>query len=748
VLQYLAKLVKTNEPDLLKIHAELPSIGPAESVVVDGLVSELRDLNERLKNVKATAQSEGDRYRASKTDYKSGTALDRLRQQKTQIKVIEDVNMYNQTKRAERTPMEKFVVYAEKRTMEALARTDEVQELFKGVLIYFGEDPAMTSVDFFGTLNKFVGALDGAYEVVKRLEAQKAAEEKKAAAQRAREAARRAQAQNKVVDEPNDNLANATVKGKLDLSGQRKQYADPFAGPENADQEKTEPKSNMLLLQRKQFADPFVGPEEHSIATHENETTPCSVNDPKASPINTKSINDHTSLGAKESPPKNQSMRFFPATSPGNKGATEKTSSRTQRYNDKTSSNARSDKAQTESTEVANNPDPRAALMAMLSKRNLPPPEEIPLPSSVKDTNEANVEEEEVNAQQDPRAALMAMLSKRNLPPPEETPLPSSVKDADEANVEEEEVNAQQDPRAALMAMIAKRSAPPTGDSASPPKGNVKADDEKKQDAQLDPVAALAVNDPSPEESLSTVLIEDNGSQEVESGDGVKKHELQPDPTPNAPSSSPSLHPPEEPAKPVSTEDKRLVDEVVDDVKKQDAQPMLSNSHTLGEKSKSDLGQPKCSPKDEGFSTDDALHRHAVLNPNHEPTSLCSLPDFLDVPSFETTPSTKESSVIQIEPLSITDEKRSIDKASSAASPSNIALMAAAAAKRKSASKGSSTPSSNEKRRSKAKFPVQGSTAPMGIAAMAAAAARQKILLKEAIEECDLSDLEYTNLKS
>lgn len=161
VLQYLAKLVKINEPDLLKVHAELPNIGPAESVVVDGLISELKDLNGRLKTVKETAHAEGERYRESKIEYKTGTALDRLRQQKTQIKVIEDVNMYNQTKLLDLTPMEKFVRYAEKRTAEALARTDEVQELFKGVLAYFGEDPAMTSVDFFGTLNKFVGALDG-----------------------------------------------------------------------------------------------------------------------------------------------------------------------------------------------------------------------------------------------------------------------------------------------------------------------------------------------------------------------------------------------------------------------------------------------------------------------------------------------------------------------------------------------------------------------------------------------------------
>lgn len=33
-----------------------------------------------------------------------------------------------------------------------------------GVLSYFGEDPAMTSTAFFGTLNKFVAAFDSARE--------------------------------------------------------------------------------------------------------------------------------------------------------------------------------------------------------------------------------------------------------------------------------------------------------------------------------------------------------------------------------------------------------------------------------------------------------------------------------------------------------------------------------------------------------------------------------------------------------
>jgi hypothetical protein len=187
VLQYLVKLVKINEPDLLNIHKEIPSIGPAENVIVDGLLSELNELINRLKIVKETASVEGERMREGKTHLRKLSAVEQLRQQRTKIKDIDGVNMYNIAEPYDQIPMEKFALYAEKCTNEAYSRIDEVQEFFKSVLTYFGENPAMTSADFFGTLNKFVAAFDSALEVVKRIEVLEIAEEKKAAARRAKE---------------------------------------------------------------------------------------------------------------------------------------------------------------------------------------------------------------------------------------------------------------------------------------------------------------------------------------------------------------------------------------------------------------------------------------------------------------------------------------------------------------------------------------------------------------------------------
>lgn len=215
------------------VHEEMPSIGPAENVVTESLVSELKELNNQLNSVKNTAAEDGRQKRQGKdrelnATVLDATALDRLRHQKTKIKDVEGVNMYNQAEPVEQTAMEKFALYAEKRTQEAFARIEEVQENFKGVLSYFGENPMMISADFFGTLNKFIATFDLALEAVKRIEALKIAEEKKAAAERAKQAKKEMRKAARITV-ASTNMSEFTLKepkGKLDLTGQRKQFAD------------------------------------------------------------------------------------------------------------------------------------------------------------------------------------------------------------------------------------------------------------------------------------------------------------------------------------------------------------------------------------------------------------------------------------------------------------------------------------------------------------------------------------------
>ena len=192
VLQYLVKLVKTNDSDLLNVREEIPSLGTAENVVVDGLVNELNQLNKQLQKVKETATAEGDRVREGKTHVRNSSALEKLRQQKSKIRVVEEVSMYNTAESYTQIAMEKFAKYAENRTNEAFSRIEAVQENFKAVLTYFGENPSLSTTDFFGTLNKFIAAFDVALEHVKRIEEREIADEKRAAARRIQEEKKRA----------------------------------------------------------------------------------------------------------------------------------------------------------------------------------------------------------------------------------------------------------------------------------------------------------------------------------------------------------------------------------------------------------------------------------------------------------------------------------------------------------------------------------------------------------------------------
>ena len=132
---------------------------------------------------------------------------------------------------------------------------------------------------------------------------------------------------------------------------------------------------------------------------------------------------------------------------------------------------------ETSKEEVADEPepDPRKALMAMLSNRAPQTQEVVEEPAS--EAKEAESEETD----SDPRIALVAMLNKRA--PPSPTPALVDEEPTTEAK-EEDEVK---DPRAALMTMLSKRSPPAPAVVEEPSNAESKEDEE----TEPDPRAAL-----------------------------------------------------------------------------------------------------------------------------------------------------------------------------------------------------------------------------------------------------------------
>lgn len=208
VLHYLVKLIRQNDESLLHFKDDLKTLDQAVGVILDGLVGDMKVLNEQLKKVDATAAAEADALEkegklpdmtaiSSKDDEEDGekegedtkpeaekeeiekdkmevdqedeekesggSSGDGSMDEDDQEKATSEVNPEAKTEESEsdenkkpRTPMEVFTITAKKDVEKALTRLDDLKESYKGVLQYFGEDEKMASNEFFGTLQKFI----------------------------------------------------------------------------------------------------------------------------------------------------------------------------------------------------------------------------------------------------------------------------------------------------------------------------------------------------------------------------------------------------------------------------------------------------------------------------------------------------------------------------------------------------------------------------------------------------------------
>ena len=166
------------------------------------------------------------------------------------------------------------------------------------------------------------------------------------------------------------------------------------------------------------------------------------------------------------------------------------------------------------------NPDPRQALMAMLTTRTAPPTDSDPKTNTEKDTPKTEVEKvSEEESDPDPRAALMSMLSKRappntpttNGPTNVDQIIPSHMQSVEKSKNEQEEEEEVKDPRAALMSMLNKR--------APPPEEKVR-DESVEKETTPDPRAALMsmLNkraSPPEEEATKDVSVEKKTTEET-----------------------------------------------------------------------------------------------------------------------------------------------------------------------------------------------------------------------------------------
>lgn len=169
VLQYLIKVVKRNDESLIEFHKDLTHINDSVNIILDSLCTDIKMLKDEIEGVYKTSQEQADELLDLGKSAK--LSLSELKEQKTNVRTLSGVSQFNQVDHLTgRTPMERFCLHAKALIDDAFEITSQVQDKFKKLLQYFGEDEKMASNAFFGTLKRFIIDFNNANQIVQKEE--------------------------------------------------------------------------------------------------------------------------------------------------------------------------------------------------------------------------------------------------------------------------------------------------------------------------------------------------------------------------------------------------------------------------------------------------------------------------------------------------------------------------------------------------------------------------------------------------
>ncbi len=170
------KLVKKNDESLLYFENDLGHVIPAESVLLDTLVGDVKALQNELNEVIKIVTKDADTY--EKSGDVSQLTLAELVEQKSIVQHLGDTSQKvgNGKNLTGRTQMERFSMNAKVACEQATESMSNVQAKYMLVLGYFGEDEDMPTGDFFGTLRRFMSEWKKATKQVEKIERKKVSE--------------------------------------------------------------------------------------------------------------------------------------------------------------------------------------------------------------------------------------------------------------------------------------------------------------------------------------------------------------------------------------------------------------------------------------------------------------------------------------------------------------------------------------------------------------------------------------------
>lgn len=173
VLHYVVKLVKKNDESLLYFEEDLGHVIPAESILLDGVIGDIKVLQNELEEVIKIVTKDADALEEL-GDIPEPT-LAELVEQKSFVQHIGEVPPKHNTasQSTGRTPMERFSMNAKIACEQALESINSIEAKYSLVLHYFGEDEKMPTGDFFGILRRFMTEWKKATKQVEKIERRK-----------------------------------------------------------------------------------------------------------------------------------------------------------------------------------------------------------------------------------------------------------------------------------------------------------------------------------------------------------------------------------------------------------------------------------------------------------------------------------------------------------------------------------------------------------------------------------------------
>jgi hypothetical protein len=173
VLHYVVKLVKKNDESLLYFENDLGHVIPAESVLLDAIIGDMKVLQNELTEITKIVTKDADSLGKSLDAPK--LTLAELVEQKSIVQHIGEAPQQLNTNShlTGRTPMERFSMNAKVACDQAHESINSVQAKYALILGYFGEEDNMPTGDFFGILRRFMTEWKKATKQVEKIEHRK-----------------------------------------------------------------------------------------------------------------------------------------------------------------------------------------------------------------------------------------------------------------------------------------------------------------------------------------------------------------------------------------------------------------------------------------------------------------------------------------------------------------------------------------------------------------------------------------------